>query len=540
MRRILYHGPDPSDTPTEISERVISGCWFEWHRQGGCGRGEIRLRDEFADRAGISPNDWISIESEPGLRWYLGRVETREATYPSGIRLQLEGMGVELGEVFPGGFGSDADGRLPHRLGATDLFSLDPDRDIESFDVAADASSVVRTLMTRYVEPATHVSYVPLRVEDALRPAGVESLKVRGEETARSLIKELAVRAGGAAWGVDAAGEFYFLQRRTDVELTLQIGLNVAELEELSDRELLFNRLLLTGDYVYDRAEASDNIAVRSFRWRGNYVEPASRAAYGERRLRIWISWIRTQADAISFSREFFRTYSRPQPRYRIMTGEMTAPMFPWLGAIRLRNAAGFVIATGLCDTIRVRFDRVSRFELEIGPEDPRNLWPEPMQDERWELPARPQIRGGDVSVTSLSDPWSSGGGGGTSTDGPFTSTTTETEIETSFSDAESSSSADSDPSDDSSDVDGSSTEAGSSDLTSAPSSDVTSDPSFEESSDDSSDASSGAESSAEESEPDSSDLTSDDGDSDNDSSGAVSSGLTSDSSSDSSGDSAG
>jgi hypothetical protein len=465
-RRILHHGPDPTMTPTEISDRVVAGCWFEWHRQGGCGSGEVRLRDDFANRGDVEPGDWISIESEPGLRWYLGRVETKEATYPSGIRLRLEGMGAELGEVFPGGFGSDADGSPPQRFGGTDLFSLDPDRDVETHDATGDAAGVVRLLMSRYVEPASHIIYDPIRVEDSTRPSGVESLKIHGEESARSLIKDLAIRAGSAAWGVDAAGEFFFLQRRTSIDLTLRIGLNVATLEELSDRELLFNRLLLTGDYIYDRADASDNIAVRSFRWRGNYVEPDSRSAYGERRLRVWIPWIRTQADAISFTREFFRTYSQPQRRYRVLTGEVSAPVFPWLGAVRLLNAAGFEIATGLCDTVRVRFDRAPRFELEIGPEDPRNLWPEPAQDERWELPARPQVRGGDLSVTSLPDPWSTDGDGS-----DMSGASTDTGPETTSVDDESSVSDDSDSSDgsDRSDIESD----GSSDLSSGVTSDL-------------------------------------------------------------------
>src|SRR5204862_6833433 len=128
----------------------------------------------------------------------------------------------------------------------------------ETCGAEASAASVARRLMSRYVEPDTHITYAPLRVEDSTRAAGGESLKTHGEETARSLIKDLAVRAGAAAWGVDAAGEFFFLQRRTSIDLTLRIGLNVAKLEELSDRELLFNRLLLTGDYIYDRHDASD------------------------------------------------------------------------------------------------------------------------------------------------------------------------------------------------------------------------------------------------------------------------------------------
>ncbi|QDT52164.1 hypothetical protein Pan44_01730 [Caulifigura coniformis] len=476
--------------PVDISDRVLAGCWFEWHRQGGCGAGEVRLRDDFADRGEIEPGDWISMESGPGLRWYLGRVETKEAAYPAGVRLRLEGMGVELGEVYPGGFGSDADGVPPQRLGATDLFSLDPDRDLETFDATGDAASVVRLLLSRYVEPAAHITYAAPRVEDSLRPAGVESLKVRGEESARSLIKELAVRAGASSWGVDAAGEFFFLQRRTSIELVLQIGQNVSELEELSDRELLFNRLLLTGDYVYDRADDTDNIAVRSYRWRGNYVEPVSRAAYGERRLRLWIPWIRTQADAVSFSREFFRTYSQPRRRYRVTTGVIDAPVFPWLGAVRLKNAAGFDVATGICDVIRVRFDRVPRMELEIGPEDPRNLWPEPAQDERWELPARSQARGGNLSLTSLTDPWTDGGGGGDS--GGSDASTTDTGGDTSLTGDASVESSMSGLSDLSSFSDGLTTEEGTSLTTDSNSDPESSGGSSSDPSDESGDASTG------------------------------------------------
>jgi hypothetical protein len=411
-RRILHHGPDPTADPAPISDRVVVGCWFEWHRQGGCGAGELRLRDEFSDRGAIEPGDWISIETEPGVRWYLGRVESKEATFPAGLRLRLAGMGVELGEVFPGGFGSDADGFPPHRVGESDLFTFDPDRNIETFDPLDDAVDLVRLLLTRYVVPQTHIQYVTSLVEDASRPAPLTSLKVRGEESAKAIIKELALRAAGASWGVNQNREFFFLRRRITPTLTLRIGRDITSLEEFSDRELLFNRILLTGDYVYDRRDYSGVLARRVFRWRGNFVQPQSRAAHGERRLRLWIPWIRTQSDSLAFVREFFRTYCVPVRRYEVATGPIELPKFPWLGAVRLESSDGTELARGVADAIRVTFDRIPRFRLEIGPEDPRNLWPEPPQDERWELPDRRESIGGDVSITSLTG--GSDGDGGT------------------------------------------------------------------------------------------------------------------------------
>jgi hypothetical protein len=408
-RRILHHGSDPSAAGTLISDRAVSGCWFEWNRLGGCGAAEIRLRDDFANRSAIEPDDWISIETAEGVRWHLGRVESKEATFPAGVRLRLTGMGVELGEVFPGGFGSDADGFPPQRFGATDRFSYDPDRAVETFDPVGGAVDLVRLLMSRYVEPQSHIRYRASLVENSTNASPVDSLKVRGEESAQALIKELAVRAQ-ASWGVDASGEFFFLQRRTTPMLTLRLGRDITDLEESSDRELMFNRVLLTGDYVYDRRDYSGELARRSYRWRANYVQPESRAAHGERRIRMWIPWIRTQVDSLAFIREFFRTYSQPARRYSVTTAAMSAPAFPWLGRVRIETSTGEELFTGVADAVRVSFDRVARFRLEIGPEDPRQLWPEPSHDERWELPdSRPQA-GGDVSLTEPSDVSTPGG----------------------------------------------------------------------------------------------------------------------------------
>src|SRR5690606_42001857 len=63
---------------------------------------------------------------------------------------------------------------------------------------------------------------------------------------------------------------------------------------------------------------------------------------------------------------------------------------FPWLGRVRLQAANGTELARSRIETIRVLFDHVPRFRMELGPEDPRQLWPEPPQDERWEIPHQP------------------------------------------------------------------------------------------------------------------------------------------------------
>lgn len=410
-RRILHHGSSPTGTPVVISDRAVAGCWFELHRYGGCGGGELTLRDEFVERNAVSLGDWISLEYSEGDRWYLGRVEERRSGSPAGIRLRLEGMGVQLNEVFPGGFGLEADGLPPHRYARTDRFSNDPDRGIETFDSVEDAVAVVRKLMQQYVVPQTAIQYDDGLVEEPVHAATVESLKFRGEESARAILKELAMRAQ-ASWGVDEWGKFFFFQPRSATLAEWKEGRELISLAETTDREHLFNRVLLTGDYVYDVRESSGQIARRSYRWRGNFVQPESRTAYGERRIRLWIPWLRTQADTLAFVREFFRSYSQPTSRYLVETGEQVTLPRPWLGRVRIEDRQGGELITGAVESIRVLFDHVPRFRLEIGPEDPRTLWPEPPQDERWELPETVPP-GGNVLVTDQVIPDPSEGPGG-------------------------------------------------------------------------------------------------------------------------------
>jgi hypothetical protein len=398
-RRILHHGSDPASEPSELSLRAVEGCWFELHRQGGCGSGELLLKDRFPERDAVEVGDWISLEYAAGERWYLGRVEERSADSPAGVRLRLEGMGIELNEVFPGGFAEDVDGVPPHRIGRTDLFSNDPDYALETFDFASDAVNVITLLLERYVVPATHIVHEPLLVEGPPTPAATESIKFRGEESVRSIVKQLAMAARGASWGVDAAGEFFFLQRRPEVLAVLQEGRDLTSLAETRDREHLFNRVLFTGDYVYDRRGSSDWIARRAYRFRGNYVQLDSRELHGERRIRMWIPWIRTPEDALAFVREFFREYAAPTSRFLVETAGRSELLRPWEGRVRLEGRDGSVLAVGWVETVRVLFDHVPRFRLEIGPEDPRTLWPEPPEDERWEVPEQ-QRAGGPVVLT--------------------------------------------------------------------------------------------------------------------------------------------
>ena len=420
-RRVLHHGPTPQGTPVQLSDRAINGCWFELHRQGGCGAGELILQREFGERRAIEIGDWISCEGAVGHRWYLGRVEECRYQYPGLVRLRLAGMSIELNEVFPGGFGTSPVDQQPQRYGATDLFSNDPDRNWEAAHPVSTIDGFVRLLMQHHVVNKTHISYVPSLIETTRSPVQALTAKFRGEESLRSVLKDLALRAQ-ASWGVDAFGRFFFLRRRISVQTTFRLGRDLVSLEESRDRELLFNRLLLTGDYIYDQRENSGQIARRVFRWRANYYEPGSCQTFGNRRLRLWVPWIRTQSDSISFARELFRIYSQPTPRYSIESVPSENLIVPWEGTVSIEDASGALLVTGVVEKVRVLFDHAPRFRLEVGHEDPREQWPEPPQDERWELPDHVPSNRADVSLTDLVLSSDGGGGGGNSSQGHQTS----------------------------------------------------------------------------------------------------------------------
>ncbi len=400
-RRILLYDRDLETLRQDLSAVATTGCWFELHRQGGCGAGEVRLRQGFEERTIAEIGEWIALEYDVDQRWYLGRIDSREAVSPSEVLLRLNGMSVELGEVFPGGFAqnSGASGLgHPLRFADTNLFGDDPDFAQESAQFVSSIPALVDSLMTDYAQSVTHI-HLPIGwcdvEEDTER---LRSVKFRGEESIRSIFKDLAMRAGNASWGVDASGDFFFRQMPSEVALTFQEGLNLVTLEESRDHQTLFNRLLLTGDFVYDSPDADAQLAQRTFRWRGHYVQPASRQEYGDRRIRIWIPWIRTRSDARAFAEEFFRRYSQPQNRYRIETLPSNELLNPWVSTLRLLDRHGEELFSSSIETVRVLFDHAPRFIIETGPDDPRTHWPEPENDERYEIPRNlPDGYGGDV-----------------------------------------------------------------------------------------------------------------------------------------------
>ncbi len=410
QRLILHYGYDPEDFLGVLSQGAVKRCWFELDRLGGCGAGELRLNNGFLNRDAIEPGHWIAFEYSTGERWYLGRVEDVESESPAGMRIRLEGPAIQLNEVFPGSFTAKSEGVKPHRYGRTDQFGQDPDYDQESRDYVVNSAELIRKLIEQYVVGKTNIIYDPDLVETGPLANDVTTMKFRGEESVRSVIKDLALRARNATWGVDAERRFFFRQRRDDVLAEYREHRDLTKLQASRSRELLFNRVMLTGDYIYDFRDYSSQLARRSYRWRGNYRQPTSIDQHGERRIRVWVPWIRTAEDSRSFVSEFFRIYSQPVTRFSLETKPQSVLPLPWEGCVRLKDRMLSDLEECPAERIRVLFDHAPQFQIALGPGDPRELWPEPPQDERWELPEN-NSGYGDTNLTNSEPPLSSGSG---------------------------------------------------------------------------------------------------------------------------------
>ena len=414
MRRILNHGPDPASPGVPIDGRAVSGCWFELHRQGGCGPGEIRLERGFAEAPDLDPGDCVSIGSRHAgvdRRFYLGRVESWEAAHPAGVRVRLGGLVGELGETFVGGFGRGGD-RPPHRYAATDPFPEDPDRPLQSHDFADRPEEVVDLLAAQYVQPQTRVLAAAPAV--AATDARVDTMLFRGEESVRGVLRDLAVRAGHVDWGVDERAELFFRPGPDAQAAELRVGREVTKLTATRARDAAFDRLQITGDYVYDRPASSGAAARPAHRRRYTFLQQGGTPfGHGGRRVAVYVPWVRTADDAEGFADAFFARYGAATTNHlveAVLPPGADVPR-PWAGRVRLCDEDGETIAEAAPEAVRVRFDEAPVVRLELGPEDPRRLWPEPPLNDRYEVaPAAPDRSSDDTSGTVV--PGSSDGPG--------------------------------------------------------------------------------------------------------------------------------
>lgn len=379
QRRILHYFSDTVTLKQVLSEKGgnsrVTDAWFEKLRMGGDGAGSITLRDSFADRNDVQIGDWIAFEFTAGTRWYFGRVENVDHSSPKGAQISLQGMWAELGEVFPGAFANAGSGK-PHRFANSDYFPNDPDHTFQTVDTVGQPESVVKLLFDRYVASQTHVVIGSIESPPIL--SGFQSMVVRGEESVAELYRRLSSIARMMSVGVNEFGQLYFINRRFTTIASYQEGVNARNITQQQDRSLLFNRMLLTGGYIYGGA-------VNPYRSRWNFKHIPSIALHGERVIEIFAPEIRRNHDAVNFQGFFFSQFAQATVRYTFRAEYDGIFPLPHLGWIRLLDRNANLIANGQFDRIRVQFDHKPIFDITIGPEDLQ--FPNAPENQRWEIP---------------------------------------------------------------------------------------------------------------------------------------------------------
>lgn len=366
-RRFIHLDDDAVTVIQTLSDTAIADprgitAWFEKLRIGGDGPGELVLKDKFTLRGQIEIDHHIAFEYDSGERWYLGRVESVQEESPKGVRVTLHGLWSSLNEVYPGGY-AKAGLDKPHRMAAGDYWPNDPDHGLQTVDVVGNVDDFVYTLYNRYIGPRSNVA---LGTVEAPSPAvTLDGFVFRGEDSAAEILRSLAIFAKGASVGVDEYRRLFFIQKRSKVIGAFREGVNLESLKRETDRALLFNGLQLTGGFIYN-----ENPLISPYRYTGFFRQANSVHRHGMRVARLYVPWVRRNADALRFAREFFRKYGNPTVRYPVQTNCRETLLRPWLGQVRLQAFDGDELVTGHFDRIRVDFDHCPIFSITVGPEE--------------------------------------------------------------------------------------------------------------------------------------------------------------------------
>jgi len=411
FERILKHYDTNSTTllntisSTAIADPRAMQISFELLRHGGCGSGSVVLKDEFVNRGTFSIGEYIEILYDASTPWYFGRIENIAETSPSHVTLSLYGLWSELSEVWPGGFGGSND-KAPHRYAKTSYWGNDPDFNLDTNYAVTQPEQLLCLLYEHHIKNTTNIGRGP--IESPSPQVGFDGVKFRGEESAAAIIRSVSTGMKTASYGVDEAKKLFVKQLRSHVVKVFQEGTaSVAtndEIENLSrttDRSLLYNRLLITGGYLY-----GTSIGPGFYRYQSTFRQADSITLNGERRFRAFVPWIRRNADAILFAKEFFRRYSRPTVRYTFRSSGIDTLFRPWDGRIRIKAADGSTLVTTHFDRIQIDFNEIPKCTVTVGPEDVQ--FPVSGEQQRFEI-AHPTDRGDgesapDASVDSLAE----------------------------------------------------------------------------------------------------------------------------------------
>lgn len=359
---------------------IVEHAEFELRRQGGCGTGSFSLAQKFG--TGLIPEvgQFIICKFEVGgANWYFGRVEEVEEEFPSGIRIRTEGLFSILNDTYVGGYG-EVYGRKPHLYARSNYYPNDPDRALQSWDTATYFHSVVEAIYNQYIAP-TGVGLDVIEAPD--EDIDFYSMVFRGSESTAEILRTLAESCYGASYGVNADGEFYFKNMPTTVAHSFTAGQHMAVLSRVTDRDLLYNYMELTGAYIYD--SAGGNAA--HYRYNSIWNFPASITAHGLKRIQLYLPHIRNNQESFRFAMNFFFKYSEPYARYNVQIIPQGELILPWSGMIELKDETGASLVQDIFESVKIVFDEAPYYSLTTGPDDLQ--YPTAPEAQQWELPAQ-------------------------------------------------------------------------------------------------------------------------------------------------------
>lgn len=397
----------------------ITDASFELLRLGGCGNGSLTVNDKLTARS-IEVGQHIKMKYDASTVWYFGRVEEVEYESSSGATVRLYGLFSYLNEITIGGLYFGGLDRRPHLYAVSDYFIQDPDHSVQSWDTCSRYDQMLGLIYDQYIEPNS-----PIGLGTVAEPTsytahnGFQSAIFRSQETAALVVRSVAAAMDNSSYGVDETGAFFVKPREDTVLQTFKEGVDLTSLKYKKDKSLLYTRMYLTGDYIYD-----DSLQSGFYRYQAVVWDSAGRDAYGDRQIQIYIPYIRTNADAFDFARGFFQQYAQPTVRIDCTTLPQGTLLRPWNGRLTIKDRDDGILLTDYFSRLRCTFNANPFFDLTIGAEELQyNSPPEP---ERWELgnPNADQIDGGgssedsvtatfETSGNSSSDSSSSDAGGG-------------------------------------------------------------------------------------------------------------------------------
>ena len=140
--RVIHLDTDATTQLNDLTSRKVDAK-FTLRRLGGCGPGELKLKDVWSLRNTVQPGHYIRFEYDTGDPWYIGRVESILSDVPAGQTVSLEGMSAELAELHPGGFGGTGDAP-PRVWGKSDYFVNDPNYAYQTFKTVSQPEDVAK------------------------------------------------------------------------------------------------------------------------------------------------------------------------------------------------------------------------------------------------------------------------------------------------------------------------------------------------------------------------------------------------------------